>query len=372
MTNRNVSSWLPNLIGPDTILVDGEEIAIRRDKINLVGATQVDDADNNTTDITISTGAPKTASYVTLGTDANLTSERVLTAGTGISVTDGGAGGAVTVACTVTQGAPTTASYVTLATNGTLTSERVLTAGTGITLTDNGAGSTLVVAATGGAGSSGSAGVVQTADGAGGFTAATNVLAGSGYISVGSTPAGAGLVRIPYAASGTILGAKDSGGTDRAIIKWAGIDYFQLGDGSAHTGMFYCQTASVWGRGTLNLYAGTGGNEVIVSDGTNLRTALPIGGYATSSKPMRFMSADIAPANTTLTAAQYECVFLKTSGVSSGAFTWTMPDVAGATFNIKNVSSHTMTVKKSGGTGFTIAAGVTAWAFHNGTDYEQR
>ncbi len=47
-------------------------------------------------------------------------------------------------------GAPTGASYVTLATNGTLTSERVLTAGTGITLTDGGAGSTITVAASGG------------------------------------------------------------------------------------------------------------------------------------------------------------------------------------------------------------------------------
>lgn len=43
-------------------------------------------------------------------------------------------------------GAPTSAPYVTLGTNATLTSERVLTAGTGITLTDAGAGSTLTVA----------------------------------------------------------------------------------------------------------------------------------------------------------------------------------------------------------------------------------
>ncbi len=45
--------------------------------------------------------------------------------------------------------APIGAQYVTLATNATLTSERVLTAGTAITLTDNGAGSTVVVANTG-------------------------------------------------------------------------------------------------------------------------------------------------------------------------------------------------------------------------------
>lgn len=43
------------------------------------------------------------------------------------------------------EGAPTSASYVTLGTNATLTSERVLTAGAGITITDAGAGSTVTV-----------------------------------------------------------------------------------------------------------------------------------------------------------------------------------------------------------------------------------
>ncbi len=43
-------------------------------------------------------------------------------------------------------GAPTDAQYLTLATNATLTDERVLTAGTGITITDGGAGSTATVA----------------------------------------------------------------------------------------------------------------------------------------------------------------------------------------------------------------------------------
>jgi hypothetical protein len=46
-------------------------------------------------------------------------------------------------------GAPTDASYVTLSTNATLTNERVLTAGTGISITDGGAGSTVTIAATG-------------------------------------------------------------------------------------------------------------------------------------------------------------------------------------------------------------------------------
>ena len=42
-------------------------------------------------------GAPTAAQYVTLATDATLSAERVLTAGEGITITDAGAGGAVTV-----------------------------------------------------------------------------------------------------------------------------------------------------------------------------------------------------------------------------------------------------------------------------------
>lgn len=57
--------------------------------------------------------------------------------GNTISATGGGSGGA-----------PTNASYLTLATDGNLDNERVLTAGTGISFIDNGAGGTLEVHAT--------------------------------------------------------------------------------------------------------------------------------------------------------------------------------------------------------------------------------
>ena len=49
-------------------------------------------------------------------------------------------------------GAPTDAQYVTLATDSTLTDERVLTAGSNITITDDPAGSTVTIAASAGAG----------------------------------------------------------------------------------------------------------------------------------------------------------------------------------------------------------------------------
>jgi len=49
-------------------------------------------------------------------------------------------------------GAPTSASYVVIGLNGTLTAERVLTAGSGISITDGGAGGNVTIAATGGGG----------------------------------------------------------------------------------------------------------------------------------------------------------------------------------------------------------------------------
>jgi hypothetical protein len=45
-----------------------------------------------------SSGAPSAAQYLTLATDATLTNERVLTAGTGVTVTDAGAGSTLTIA----------------------------------------------------------------------------------------------------------------------------------------------------------------------------------------------------------------------------------------------------------------------------------
>jgi len=93
-------------------------------------------------------GAPTNAEYVTISTDATLTNERVLTAGTDIGITDNGAGSTVVVSFTGSK-PPADAQYVTLATDGDLTNERVLTAGTDIGITDNGAGSTVVVSFTG-------------------------------------------------------------------------------------------------------------------------------------------------------------------------------------------------------------------------------
>ena len=82
------------------------------------------------------------AQYVTMATDGNLTSERVLTAGTGITKTDGGAGSTVTIALDTANTRNTDHAGVTLTAGsgltggGDITTNRTFTvgAGTGITI----------------------------------------------------------------------------------------------------------------------------------------------------------------------------------------------------------------------------------------------
>lgn len=90
---------------------DGGTEAADRAAINLIEGSNVTltIADNPTTgavDVTVAAtgggggggGAPTGASYVTLGVDSTLTAERVLVAGTALTLSDGGAGGNVTLA----------------------------------------------------------------------------------------------------------------------------------------------------------------------------------------------------------------------------------------------------------------------------------
>lgn len=110
---------------------------------------QVTDADLSTSDITTNNVATTKHGFAPkLPNDATKYLD-----GTGAYTVPSGSGGA-----------PTGASYVTLATDGTLTSERVLTAGSGISIADAGAGSTVTIAANGGGGVTGQLVVVKSAD----------------------------------------------------------------------------------------------------------------------------------------------------------------------------------------------------------------
>ena len=81
---------------------DGSPSVSSVTKIKVSNGTLTDDGSGT---VTVTTGgggggAPTDAQYVVLAIDGDLSAERVLTAGTGISLTDGGANGNITVAAT--------------------------------------------------------------------------------------------------------------------------------------------------------------------------------------------------------------------------------------------------------------------------------
>jgi hypothetical protein len=84
----------------------------------------------------------------------------------------------------------------------------------------------------GGGSSAGASGQVQTSDGAGGFTAPTNVLAGANFCSVGGTPALSGSLRVGN--SITAIAARNAtNNADVPLLQTDGSDYVYLGNQAA-------------------------------------------------------------------------------------------------------------------------------------------
>lgn len=100
-------------------------------------------------------GADSEASYVVVSTTSSLPNERILTAGSGISIVDNGANNTIVISATggSSGGSDVSASYIVVANTASLPNERALAAGSGISITDNGANNTIVISATGGGGS---------------------------------------------------------------------------------------------------------------------------------------------------------------------------------------------------------------------------
>ena len=166
----------------------------------------------------------KTSSLNVIGNGVfvgNLTVSGTIYDGSGNAYSTGGGGGG--------GGAPTTARYVTLATDSTLTQERVLTQGTGITISDGGAGSTVTIAlstpvsvANGGTGG-GDATTARTNLGVTATGADTtyafrsNNLSDLSSASTARTNLGLGTIATQAASSVTITGGSIAGITDLAV-----------------------------------------------------------------------------------------------------------------------------------------------------------
>lgn len=86
-------------------------------------------------------------SYVVLSLNPNLTNEWLLTAGSGISLTQDSNASTITLSSYVSSStiAPSNASYIVLSLNSNLSNEWLLTAGSNVTLTQNASASTIII-----------------------------------------------------------------------------------------------------------------------------------------------------------------------------------------------------------------------------------
>ncbi len=124
------------------------------------------------------------------------------------------------------------------------------------------------------------------------------------------------------------------------------------------------------------IYNKQGGDELVAADGGTITVesggtiAIEDGGKITGLNLGAVASKVITLAESwVLSATEWICSLLSISS-GSGAISIIAPDTAGKVFIVRNASlSGTVTIKISGGTGVSIAAGKTAVVMHNGTDY---
>lgn len=164
-------------------------------------------------------GGDPGASYVVLGTTASLTNERVLTAGYGLRLQDGGANGNVIIsmANSISGAADVSASYVTIGNTGSLPNERALTAGYGLTIQDGGPNGQVIISFSGSLSGSGISGINVSGSGTpvSGNPYANLNFTGAG---VSVTAAGNGVVNIDIPGGGGGGGGGSSGEVSASYV----------------------------------------------------------------------------------------------------------------------------------------------------------
>jgi hypothetical protein len=210
-------------------------------------------------------------------------------------------------------------------------------------------------AAGGGASAGATAGQVQTGNGAGGFTAPTNVLAGSGFVSVGATPATTGTLRL---ANGSDIRMRDVGNTnDRVMMMMDSGNQMYIGTDPGFTTTL---------PGTLRIAAGspiTIGTTIfqnLVINGGSLASLNPIYGNGSPFSVHGKTTVATAPPFT-LAAADFILDAIMLSNAGAGIVTFPAVSVdSGAYYKtVINTGAGTKTLSNGGASTPTLATNLT-------------
>jgi hypothetical protein len=172
----------------------------------------------------------------------------------------------------------------------------------------NAAGNGYEFAAAGGGGGSpgGSSGEIQTNDGAGGFAGATNVKAGSGFVSVGAgTVHASALIRLAYAATDVVIGAPNNGGTDYPVLHRTSANSWRFGDAAGWNTSVYGDVVTFYGASGTTMYA-PGGSVVAIEFAASANIGLFDGaGFGGGSKVLSVANATTEPTSNPAGGAQW-------------------------------------------------------------------
>lgn len=220
------------------------------------------------------------------------------------------------------------------------------------------------------------------------LTMATPIdLGASQYLTIGGgTVHTTAKIRLPYPGAGNIIlvGHKDSTATDRGLVKLGPADAWTLGDAAKVLDLTIYGAAlnlngtainPSYGSGNFTLGSLVSGGNAIVATSTTVGIGFALQGDATSSATFHYTVGGItftASSDYTLSAAEAACPIIQCFpfGGGEGPRNVIAPTQNGAVICIDNKQvSSAVTLKKSGGTGFAIAAGKKAWGYYNGSDY---
>lgn len=215
----------------------------------------------------------------------------------------------------------------------------------------------VTVATPAGASSTGASGTVQLSDGAGGFSAATNVLGGTSFLSIGTTPSSTGNLRFSNVTTAHARVAANN--ADFSIWETDSSNNLYFGVDAAFGGSLYANTVRV--AAATSIITGIGGARQIEMNGSNVMMGKPVIGGNLASSPWSGCNGTVSQAmldtNQTLAATSYANTCILTSGAITANRTLTFPSATDAQGYMKwlnNTCTGAFGIIASTGAGTTI------------------